>query len=226
MEEQINVECNVTCAESGDFIARNFLDEDLVVSVGGDKISGTTTPAISHHWGNKVPRQHYDKQGIVPWDLYYSVYWDGVEKVMKKISEMFSVWVIKQVSGFCGTNHMLNVIYGNMVDICPNCGYSPKKSTHIPCCRDDGRTTMFHKSAEGLVSWMEQQQTDGELVLLIRSYLLSRGRRSMLSLCHPNSPYSQLASLHNELSYGNFLEGKICILYHSMQQLNIEKWHL
>ncbi|KAL7482237.1 hypothetical protein ACHAW6_007914, partial [Cyclotella cf. meneghiniana] len=80
MEEQINVECNVTCAESGDFIARNFPDEDLVVSVGGDKISGTTTPAISHHWGNKVPRQHYDKQGIVPWDLYYSVYWDGVEK--------------------------------------------------------------------------------------------------------------------------------------------------
>ena len=93
---------------------------------------------------------------------------------MKKISEMFSVWVIKQVSGFCGTNHMLNVIYGNMVDICPNCGYSPKKSTHIPCCRDDGRTTMFHKSAEGLVSWMEQQQTDGVPDRLLKRCSCSR----------------------------------------------------
>jgi hypothetical protein len=233
LEEQINVECDhlaedslVAGAESGEFIERVLPHEDLVVSVGGEKISGATTPAISRHWGDEVARQHYHERGIIPWDLYHSVYWDGVEKVMKKVPEMFSVWVTKQVSGFCGTNHMMNVIYGNVVDKCPNCGHTPEKSSHIPHCRDTDRSVMFRKSVDGLVTWMEQQQTDGELIHLIQSYLLSHGERTMLSLCRLNLPYSQLASLHDELGYSNFLEGRICNLYQSMRQLDIERRHL
>jgi hypothetical protein len=52
---------------------------------------------------------------------------------MKKESEMFSVWVTKQVSDFCGTNQMLSMLYGNVVDRCPNCGHTPdEKSSHMP----------------------------------------------------------------------------------------------
>jgi hypothetical protein len=98
LEEQINIECDhlaedslIAGTESGDFIGRVLPNEDLVVSVGGEKISGATTPAISRHWGDEVARQHYHERGIIPWDLYHSVYWDGVEKVMKKVPEMFSV---------------------------------------------------------------------------------------------------------------------------------------
>jgi hypothetical protein len=230
LEEQINDECDqlagealAACAQTHDFIERVFPDEDLVVSVDGQKISGATTPAITRHWGDQVARQHYNDMGIIPWDLFDLVYWDGVEKLMNKVPEMFSIWVTKQVSGFCGTNHMLNAIYGNVVDVCPNCGQTPEKSSHIPRCRDAGRSLMFRKSVDTLVNWMEQQQSDRELVYLIRSYLLSRGDRPMLSFCRPNSPYAQLASLTDELGYGNFLEGRICTLFLPMRQLDIEK---
>jgi hypothetical protein len=145
---------------------------------------------------------------------------------MKKVPEMFSVWVTKQVSGFCGTNHMLSVMYGDVVDRCPNCGHAPEKSSHIPLCRDPGRTLMFRRSVDTLVTWLEKQQTDTELILLIRQFLLSRGSRTMSSFCRPNSPYLQLASMHDNLGYNNFLEGRICTLYLSMRQLDIERRHL
>jgi hypothetical protein len=168
LEEQINEECDHLAgealafgAEQNDFmIDRIFPDEDLVVTVDGQKISGATAPAITRHWGDQMARQHYNDMGIIPWDLYDSVYWDGVERVMNKVPEMFSVWVTKQVSGFCGTNHMMNVIYGNVVDACPNCGHTPEKSSHIPRCRDSGRSIMFRKSVDTQVTWMEQQQSD------------------------------------------------------------------
>jgi hypothetical protein len=230
LEEQINEECDLLAgealafgAEHNDFIERIFPDEDLVVTVDGQKISGATTPAITRHWGDQVARQHYNDMGIIPWDLYDSVYWDGVERVMNKVPEMFSVWVTKQVSGFCGTNHMKNVIYGNVVDVCPNCGHTPEKSSHIPRCRDSGRSIMFRKSVDTLVTWMEQQQSDRELIHLIRNYLLSRGDRPMLSFCRPNSPYTQLATVTDALGYGNFLEGRICALFLPMRQLDIER---
>jgi hypothetical protein len=233
LEEQVNVECDhlaedalLAGAESGVFIDRVLPDEDLVVRVGGEKVSGATTAVITRHWGDHVARQHYHDRGIVHWDLFPTVYWDGVEKVMKKVPEMFSVWVTKQVSGFCGTNHMLSVMYGDVVDRCPNCGHVPEKSSHIPLCRDPGRTLMFRRSVDTLVTWLEKQQTDIELILLIRQFLLSRGSRTMSSFCRPNSPYLHLASMHDDLGYNNFLEGRICTLYLSMRQLDIERRRL
>jgi hypothetical protein len=70
---------------------------------------------------------------------------------------------------------------------------------------------------------MEQQQSDRELVHLIRSYLLYRGDRPMLSFCRPNSPYTQLATVTEALGYGNFLEGRICTLFLPMRQQDIER---
>jgi hypothetical protein len=91
---------------------------------------------------------------------------------------MFLVWVIKQVSGFCG---------------CPNCGFSPEKANHMLHCRNPDRVAVFNSSVMKLVEWLHKQQTDFELILLVKDYLLARGDRTMLSLCRPLSIYCQLA---------------------------------
>jgi hypothetical protein len=72
-----------------------------------------------------------------------------------------------------------------------------------------------------LIEWLHKQQTDFELILLLKDYLLSRGDRSLLSFCRPNSIYRQLALLHDQIGYNNFLEGRICKLFQSMRQLDI-----
>jgi hypothetical protein len=139
---------------------------------------------------------------------------------------MFGVWVTKQVSGFCGTNHMLNMIYGTEADVCPNCGATPERATHIFACRDPGRSSVFHSSVDALYEWMRSQNTDPELAGLIYRYLRHRGEIPMLSLCRPGSPYRQLATMQDLLGYRNFLEGRITALYHSERQLYISAQHL
>jgi hypothetical protein len=111
-EEIVNICCDQMAEEalrqsthSRCYISRVFPDEDLVFCVDGVKISGATTPVISRHWGDEQAWEHYHAKGIVDRDLFDEVYWDGIEQVMIQSPTMFGVWVTKQVSGFCGTNH-------------------------------------------------------------------------------------------------------------------------
>lgn len=117
-----------------------LLNEELVVSVGDQKISGSSTLAIYRHWGSEVAREHYHSKNLVHWDHFHEVGWDTNERLACSVSEMYSVWLTKQVSGFCGTNHMLNTIYGDVVDKCPNCGFSPERSQHMALCPETERT--------------------------------------------------------------------------------------
>jgi hypothetical protein len=162
IEEKINICCDQMAEEalhqssrSHRYISRVFPEEDLVFCVDGVKISGATTPAISRHWGDEQAREHYHSKGILDRDLFDEVYWDGIEQVMKQSPTMFGVWVTKQVSGFCGTNHMLNTIYGTEADVCPNCGTSPERATHVFACRDPGRASVFYSSVDSLLEWMQ-----------------------------------------------------------------------
>lgn len=233
IEELTNIECDeeadialVEGVRLGRYIDRVLPDEDFVVKVDGEKLSGPTLPAINRHWGRTEAREHYHDQGILDRDLFDEVDWDSTERVMTRAPEMFSVWVTKQVSGFCGSNHMLNHIYGDVVDRCPNCGASPERSNHMLHCRDPDRAALFASSVHTLVEWLHKQQTDFELILLIKQYLLARGDRTMLSLCHPNSIYRQLAYMHDQIGYDNFLEGRISSLFRSMRQRDISDRNL
>lgn len=159
IEELTNIECDeeadialVEGVRLGRYIDRVLPDEDFVVKVDGEKLSGPTLPAINHHWGRTEAREHYHDQGILDRDLFDEVDWDSTECVMTRAPEMFSVWVTKQVSGLCGSNHMLNHIYGNVVDRCPNCGASPERSNHMLHCRDPDRAALF--TAAPSIPWL------------------------------------------------------------------------
>jgi hypothetical protein len=145
---------------------------------------------------------------------------------MTRAPEMFALWVTKQVLGFYGTNHMLNHIYGVVVDRCPNCGFSPERSNHVLHCQNPDRAALFASSVNTLVEGLHKQQTVFKLIILIKQYLLAQGDRTMLSFSSPNSVYCQLARLHNQIGYGNFLEGHICKLFCSIRQWDISNQKL
>jgi hypothetical protein len=130
-EELLNIDCDeatdtalIDGVAAGRYINRVIRDEEFVVTVNGHKLSGSTTVAISRSRGRDIAREHYHNIGLKNHDYFDDVYWDGMDKVMTRVPEMFSIWVTKQVSGFCGKNHMLKTIYGDVVNECPNC--------HIP----------------------------------------------------------------------------------------------
>ena len=102
-----------------------------------------------------------------------------------------------------------------------NCGCSPEHANHMLHCRSPDRAAVFTSSVMKLIEWLHKQQTDFELILLLKDYLLSCSDQSLLSFCPPNSIYRQLALLHDQIGYDNFLEGRICKLFQSMHQLDI-----
>jgi hypothetical protein len=96
---------------------------------------------------------------------------------------MFSVWATKQVSGFCGNNHLLNRINGVTVDACPNCGCHPERASHVMVCKDPAHSAVFSSSVDKLVEWLASQRTDPALTVLLSEYLRHRGGVLMSSLC-------------------------------------------
>ena len=229
-EENLNLDCDEEAdtalqqgVETGMYIDRILPDEEFVVVVDGQKLSGSTTVAINRSWGRDIAREHYHAVDLIHRDHFDEVYWDGVEKVMARVPEMFSVWVTKQVSGFCGSNHMLRHIYGDVVDECPNCHLSPERSSHMCLCLDSGRDSVYQHSVSKLCDWLVSQQTDPELTHLIRQYLLSRGSRPMASICRRGSPYRSLAEMQDTLGFQNFVEGRISCRYLHARQGDIER---
>jgi hypothetical protein len=117
--EQLNCDCDKlagaalsSALDQDEFINRVLPGEDLVVLLDGTKVSGSYEKTITRNWGDKEARLHYSANGIIPLELFDEVYWDGVEKVLGRCPERFSVWATKQVSGFNGNNHLLHHING------------------------------------------------------------------------------------------------------------------
>jgi hypothetical protein len=195
-EERLNCDCDklagtaLHAAVAADvYISRVLPGEDIVVQVEGMKVTSSYERTITRHWGDKVGRDHYYKEGIIPRGLFDEVYWDGIERVLGRSAEMFSVWATMQVSGCCGNNHLLHYINGRTVDACPNCGCHPERASHIIFCRDPARCAVFEHSVDVLVEWLASQRTDPTLTLLLSTYLRGRGDVFMSSLCSSLSPH-------------------------------------
>jgi hypothetical protein len=150
-----------------------------------------------------------------------------MEPVLKSFPEMFRVFVTKHVSHFCGTNKQLSRIDdGTTKNVCPSCGCPDKTPSHITKCLDPGRLQMFTRSVDQLTTWLQDQNTREELTVMIRQYLLGRGKTLMTSLVSRGSPYSLLAKYHDRLGWDNFVEGRICKIWLQAHNDDIEEKNL
>ena len=62
---------------------------------------------------------------------------------------------------------------------------------------------VYDKSIESMESWLESNNTDPILIVMIQDYLAARGKSIMVSLIHPSWPskYSLLAQYHDKLGW-------------------------
>jgi hypothetical protein len=131
-----------------------------------------------------------------------------MERVMKYFPEMFRVWVMKHVSHFQGTNHQLLRISRSVQNVCLSCG-----------CHDEAsRSWVFAESAEQLVQWLVDQQTDSEIKYLFKRYLLAHGTYTLTSLLKPG--------FHDRLGWDCFLGGHLCALWVEHRARHIKRANL
>jgi hypothetical protein len=132
-----------------------------------------------------------------------------MEKAVSKFPDTFKYWISKHVSHFCGTNRFLSKIDPSIKNICLSCGQPDKSTSHITRCSDPGRIASLEAAVEDLSDWMDENDTDPILQHLIEEYLLGRGVLQMADIIDAEQEYIDFATIHDDLGWDNFVEGRI-----------------
>ena len=141
---------------------------------------------------------------------------------------MYSLWLAKQASTFCGSRLQVSRMTPGADDRCPNCLMPEERSTHLNLCRDNLRTRQFQESVDDLRKWMESSTTHPELLFWLPKYLLARNRCSFEQLPSfaPSTAgltfSSQMKAIvigQDKIGWTHFLEGKVTGHIRPMQQM-------
>jgi hypothetical protein len=144
----------IAMVEANEFISSIFLSEIVCVDIAGEQVTGSPKNAITELWGEQVAQALYDIQGVVSKENFPFVYWEGMERVLKLLQEMFCIWVTKHVSHFQGTTQQLSRIDKPVLNVCPSCKCHDESTSHITWCRNPGRACILKDSVEQLVRWL------------------------------------------------------------------------
>ena len=141
---------------------------------------------------------------------------------------MYSLWLSKQASGWCGTRLQISRNIPGSDDRCPNCQQPEERSTHLNVCPSIHRTQQFRESVEELEKWLQKEHTHPEIAFWIPKYLLARNRMkfSQLPTIIPRREYivmssqmKMVAAAQDNIGWVHFLEGKVTGHIRGMQQL-------
>ena len=85
---------------------------------------------------------------------------------------MFRVFITKHIPITCGISAHLPKIDSTMYrNVCPSCGSSPNTTSHIMKCTGEIITELFQAMVDDTVEWMQKNDTNPEIAMLIEDYL-------------------------------------------------------
>jgi hypothetical protein len=131
---------------TGECIESAFPNEQIWISMGGKKVTGSLRTKLEEFWGQSTTKQFLHKKGIVSSAHFDSVWWLGYEQAISKHPKPFCIFITKQVSRWCGCNSKLLLWEVNIINKCPQCGCNHKTSKHLTRCADPGHVLQLHNS--------------------------------------------------------------------------------
>jgi hypothetical protein len=122
----------------------------------------------------------------------------------------------------------------NLCPLCPSCAQVNKTCSHILFCNHAGQVDVLLKSIDLLEQWLEEVDTDPDLLECIVEYARGRGQVAMLDICRGrDSQYTKMADEQDAIGWRRFMEGmvtrsirRIQEMYTTMDGSNLspEKW--
>jgi hypothetical protein len=117
---------------------------------------------------------------------------------------------------------------------CPSCMQERDTCAHVLNCDHVGRVKTLHHTADLLEIWLEETDTQPNLLDCIMEYVYGRGGRTMVQICNGlGEPFQKMARDQDEIGWRRFMEGMICSKmriiqeeYHSQIRTytNSERW--
>ena len=119
---------------------------------------------------------------------------------------MFQVWACKQVMGIAGTMEWDK----NTVRKCPSCLQERDTCVHVLDCEHSKRVETLRHTINLMEVWLEEANTNPDLLDCIAEYAWARGGQTMMEICAGlGDDYQQMARDQDTIGWQRFMEGMI-----------------
>jgi hypothetical protein len=188
LKERINIKVDslakkaLICAHAtNDYFDGIFPEEDFCIFVNNTKVTGPIKSAIEEQWGREAEREFLDWKWIVPSSEFNCIWWKGMKMAMDSYPKMSRIFVVKKVSGWCGSNSKQSLWDTSINNICPHCGVTNETSKHMTHCQNHGRAARFKESVAEVVPHLEKAKAAISLIKIVETYLLAQESCSLAS---------------------------------------------
>jgi hypothetical protein len=173
--------------------------------------SGHETRYLAHR---RLARNHFYQLGILDPDVFDYVDWEMIHKTLHEVPRLFQQWVCKQVMGIAGTIEWDKTT----VRKCPSCLQARDTCAHVLHCDHSGRVETLRHTIDLMEAWMEEVDTEPDLLDCIAEYAWARGGRTMEDICTGlGDDFQRMAWDQDAIGWRRFMEGMICTRMRQIQ---------
>ena len=171
--------------------------EGFSIIINKVKVIGNYVNTIHDSIQGQALMKYWTEQGWFPADQHNNIDWDVVKHARAKLPFDRKIWMIKQVSGFCGTGVKMKLRDFRDVDVCPLC-HEPENNIHVVKYGSDSTNAAWQVSLENLEDLLLNNHTPPSttsmLITKLRSWRGGGGVRrnhQLKYLIHYTQPYQR-----------------------------------
>jgi hypothetical protein len=210
--------------------------ESICMFVDSKKMTSDTGAHIWYAAGRQVARSFFHQSSRMFTDAFDEVDWPHVHRTLhEEVSQLFQVWACKQVMNIAATNKNLSWRHCNgHSDKCPCCTIHVELAEHVLLCPEAGRVKTFLLCTSALERWLDEADTDPDLMDNIVEYVQRWGTVTMEEAISEALPrFRTMALFQDKIEWRRFLEGMISKEIISIQQqyyavngshMSLQKW--
>lgn len=188
---------------------RRFPLEPICCFIGKEKITSDTGPQLRFLVHRQKARMVFDRCQVLNSEQFDLVAWKYVHAALEEVPRCFQLWACKQVFNIAATNGLRSRWTEGLSKRCPSCRRRTETSAHVLYCNEAGRVETLMKTIDLLEEWLEEADTDPDLLRCLILYARSRGEESMEYICRHVPRFRRMAEMQDKLGWRRFMEGMI-----------------
>jgi hypothetical protein len=200
-------------------VQQAFPLEPICIFAGTTKITADMGDYIRFWSHRQMAKETFHNLKILFNREFEFVDWEMVYGTLRDVPRLFQLWACKQVMGIAGTMEWDRTVERK----CPSCTIARDTCAHVLSCTHEGRVEALKLTLNLAESWLEEMDTDPDLLDCIMEYAHGRGGRTMENICEGlGSQYQRMAREQDAIGWRRFMEGMIS---KEMRTIQYEYYH-